>query len=465
MIEKLGDPNLDASGLPPLAHANVLASRQPQNMDNAIVGALTKLAEVAELIDVDEVIRDINEDREVAGIPKVTDRDVVDQEISARHRTYCDYAKGLLDDLPSTRLVRIVNEVTDLGASGDTDHRLVRDLVGVYEVACQGFIDGETKNVDALLARILVQTADGNGSIIDTLNSLRDVLDNFVTVIRPVQLMSRAKGIDHPGSKNLAYNIRSVALDLHNIHNLSEISNELTKILKEKFGLLTEFAEHVGQDADTLKDILEARREAAEDEHKWKQSLAYSADIGAVFPEKLHLSAEHGVSWQGQTIRFEDILTLRWGGTRHSINGIPTGTTFDICIGSGNGSTTIRTRKQDVFSEIVDRLWRGAGVRIAMDYARQVKRGAVLRFPNLVIEDHGLVITRKRMFKKDEDVRLSWDKVKIWDANGSFCVGDRNDSSIHVELSFLGQPNAVVLANMMRAFWKSNSPNFGSLAD
>jgi hypothetical protein len=51
-----------------------------------------------------------------------------------------------------------------------------------------------------------------------------------------------------------------------------------------------------------------------------------------------------------------------------------------------------------------------------MDYARHVKGGGVLRFPNLVIEDRGLIITRKRMLKKDEDIRLTWDKVKIWDS-------------------------------------------------
>lgn len=125
----------------------------------------------------------------------------------------------------------------------------------------------------------------------------------------------------------------------------------------------------------------------------------------------------------------------------------------------------IHTRKQEVFTEVVDRLWRGAGVRIAIDYARHVKGGGVLRFPNLVIEDRGLIITRKRMFKADEDIRLTWDKVRIWDSSGNFCIGDRNDTSLYVALSYLGHPNTVVLENMLRTFWKSSSPNLGSLAE
>ena len=467
-IEKLEDPNWDAVGLPPLARANVLASRLPADGVDGIVKAIKDLAEVADEIDVDEVLRDINEDRALAEIPKVTDRDAVDQEILSRRRAYLDYAKGLLDGLPTPRLVEVVNEVAEFATSGGADHggALVEDIVGVYEVACQGFIEGEAKNVETLLSRILVHTADGNGSIKDTVRDLRAVLNNYSNVIRPIQLISRSKGIDHPSSRELAYSIRGAALELNNTHNLSEVSNDLTKMLQAKFDLLTEFAEHVSQDAEALKGILESRREAQANKEKWEQSLSYATEIGVVFSEKLHMSADGGVSWRGQTIPFEDISWIRWGGTRHSVNGIPTGTTYDIHLGSEAGrSMNIHTRKQEVFTEVVDRLWRGAGVRIAIDYARHVKGGGVLRFPNLVIEDRGLIITRKRMFKADEDIRLTWDKVRIWDSSGNFCIGDRNDTSLYVALSYLGHPNTVVLENMLRTFWKSSSPNLGSLAE
>lgn len=466
-IDNLRDPDWDTSGLPPLARANVLASKPPLNENDAIVKAIADLAEVADSIDVEEVMRDVNEDREVAGIPKVTDCDVVDQELSARRRAYCEYAMGLLDRLPTSRLVRAMNEVTNLATSCGADHgqRLIEDLVGVYEVACQGFMEGEAKNVESLLSRMIVQTAEGNGSIKDTVRDLSGVLNNFSNVIRPIQLISKARGIAHPASRELAYAIRGTALELNNTYNLSEVSNDLTQMLQHSFGFLTEFAEYVDQDAEALKGILESRREAQANAEKWEQSLSYSADIGVVFPDKLEISAKSGVRWRGRTIRFEDVSSIRWGGTRHSVNGIPTGATYDIHIGSETDSMTIHTRKHEVFGEAVDRLWRGAGVRIAMDYARRVKGGGVLRFPNLIIEDRGLVITRKRVFKKDEDIRLTWDKVRIWDSGGNFCVGDRNDTSLFVALSYLGQPNIVVLERMMRAFWKSSSPNFGSLAD
>ncbi len=466
-IDKLTDPNWDAVGLPPLARANVLASKSPLGGNDGIAKAILDLAEVADAIDVDQIVRDINEDRELAGIPKVTDRDAVDQQIADRRRAYCDYARSLLDGLPTSRLVDAITEVTDRGTSHGSEHgaRLLEDIVGVYEVACQGFIEGETKNVEALLARMLVQTAEGNGSIKDTIRDLRKIVDNFAKVARPIQLISRAKGVDHYASRELAYLIRGAALDLNNKYNLAEVSNELTLMLKEKFYLLMEFAEHVNQDAEALKDILESRREAKANAEKWEQSLSYSVDIGVVFSEKLEISAKEGVRWGGRTIRFDDISSISWGGTRHSVNGIPTGTTYDIHIGSDRGSIDIRTRKQVVFGETTDRLWRGAGVRIAMDYARHVKAGGVLRFPNLVVEDKGLVITRKRMFKQDEDVRLTWDKVRIWDEAGNFCLGDRNDTSLRVSLSYSSCPNIVVLERMLRAFWKSSSPNLGSLAD
>ena len=467
VIDKLSAPDFDTSGLPPLALANVLASKPTPSQNDAIIKSIIDLGKAADSINLDEIMRDLNEDREVAGIPKVTDPDLVDQELSTRRRAYCDYAKGLLDRLPTSCLVQVLNEVAELGTSVGTNHatRLLEDLIAFYEVASQGFMEGEAKNVQALLSQMIVQTADGNGSIHDTVCDLRAVLDNFANVTRPILLISKSKGIDHPATRELAYSIRGAALELNNTHNLSEVSNDLTQMLRSKFALLTEFAEHVSQDAEALKGILESRQEARANAKKWEESLSYSTEIGVVFPDKLEMSAKGGVSWRGQTIRFEDVSWLCWGGTRHSVNGIPTGTTYDIQIGSDEGSMTIRTRKLEVFSEAVDRLWRGAGVRIAMDFARQVKKGGVLRFPNVVVEDESLVITRKRIFRKDEDIRLTWDKVRIWDAEGNFCLGDRNDTSLYVALSYLGQPNIVVLEQMIRAFFKTGSSNLGSLAD
>ena len=285
-IENLSDPDWDTSGLPPLARANVLVSKPPPSGNDAIVTAIANLAEVEDSINVDEVLRDINEDREVAGIPKVTDRDVVDQELSARCRVYCDYAKGFLDGLPTSHLVQVVNEVADLGTSYGTDHssRLVEDLVGVYEVACQGFMEGEAKNVEALLSRIMAQTAEGNGSIKDTIRDLRGVLKNFAYVTRPIQLVSRVKGVDHPASRELAYSIRGAALELNNTHNLSEVSNDLTQMLQSEFGLLTEFAEHVSQDAEALKEILESRREAQANAEKWNRAFRIPRMLASSFP-------------------------------------------------------------------------------------------------------------------------------------------------------------------------------------
>lgn len=457
----------DTSGFPPLARANLLAARLASESPTDLVGKILELAEVADGVEIDEVQRDINEDRELAGIPRVTARELVEEEVGVRRRRYREEAQNLLDGLPTSQLIEIVSRLAEVATADGTDHAwsLVEDIVSVYEAACQGFVEGETKNIDILLSRLITQTADGNGSMKDTMATLQRVLKNFGRVIRPIQLVSRSKGVDHPASEQLARQIRSTAIDLYNDYNLLDASNDLTKILRENFGLLTEFSERVSEDSKTLEGFVEARAEAKKNAAKWEESLSYSADIGALFSQKLEISAQGGIRWAGQVIRFEEITSISWGGTRHSVNGVPTGTTFDIYIGSGMSPMHIRTRKREVYGETVDRLWRGAGVRLAMELARRVRGTGFVQFKDLVLRDLGVTIRKRHVFAKDEDIYLTWDKVHVWNSNGAFCIGDRNDKRTSVALSSMNEANVVVLEEMIRAFFKSGKPNLSSLAD
>ena len=74
--------------LPPLAGANVLAARIESSsiQQDAVVRTLFALAASAEEIDVEVVMRDVNEDRSVAGVPPARDLDQIYTELAARRR-------------------------------------------------------------------------------------------------------------------------------------------------------------------------------------------------------------------------------------------------------------------------------------------------------------------------------------------------------------------------------------------
>ena len=115
-IEKIGSlTRADLRELPPLARANVVAA-QMQQMRPEPSKALSVLEQLvgggAGEIEAETVMRDINEDRSVAGVSPVKDHSQLEAELAARRRYFRDASRDFLDRLPSRDLVQIVAELT-----------------------------------------------------------------------------------------------------------------------------------------------------------------------------------------------------------------------------------------------------------------------------------------------------------------------------------------------------------------
>jgi hypothetical protein len=266
VIETLHEtPSVSATqDLPPLAQANVLAAR----MENAFVdrgvavNLLAQLAQAVGQIDVVAVIRDINGDRSVAGIPPVKDLALVDAELASRRLHYRAVARDLLDRLPTEHLIEAVSELaandTVNGAEPASD--LIDAIVDSYETGAQAFLEGESKNIEELIARTRSQVRDGDQAQV-WVEHLCGVVANWSRVTRPIQLVHRAKGVDHPASRSIASDVRSLSVDLTNNHRMVDLSLRLTACLRWEFQALLEFSERVQEDSVALIGIKQAQEE------------------------------------------------------------------------------------------------------------------------------------------------------------------------------------------------------------
>ncbi|HKJ61791.1 MAG TPA: hypothetical protein VKA94_07305, partial [Hyphomicrobiales bacterium] len=131
------------SELPDLALANLMAAASELVEDNESAEAITEFivnfAWVAESIDTDTVMRDINEDRAIAGIPQVQSSDTIEDELSERRKAYRSVLRNLLDRLDSHKLIRaITSAVSEATSDGEAQGpALIDDLVDSYEVGTQ----------------------------------------------------------------------------------------------------------------------------------------------------------------------------------------------------------------------------------------------------------------------------------------------------------------------------------------
>jgi hypothetical protein len=451
------------TGLPTLAHCNLLAAAfeavpstyPPEDLAEFI----QELAVLADDLDAEEVIRDINEDRTISGFPEVKAVDQVEAELIERKRYFRTTIKEALNRLPPEALLEAVTAAVDGATCGGEDHapELIDELVDGYAIEVQSVLEKEAETAKKLIESVRRAASGGESATVPLVEKLERVARNWDRFAQPIQLSAKARGIEHEASNTLAYSIRSLAIDLFNEHDQINPSRKLTKLLGEIFSELPEFAERVEQDADTLSDIhskrTKAEAQAKAREAEWARSISFSADVGVVFKDTLSISAD-GIEWKGQRYPLESITGVRWGAVRHSVNGIPTGTDYEIAFATRSGTTSVSLRKESTYSGFIEALWRAVCVRLMIEMSEALEAGRSLTFGDMTVEDACVTLVRHKFLGANEKVRLSWSDVHVWSANGEFVIGAKNDKKVYGSGSYKDHWNIHLLDHIVRAGFK-----------
>lgn len=250
------------TGLPELARANLMCSAL-ESTNTALVAPKTMahfiltFAEVANTIDIDTVLRDINEDRLVAGFPEVRDVGPIEEELDQCKRHYKLILKNALNCMPSTGLVDtvtiLVNTSTNEGLHAALP--LIDDLLDIYEVETQSFLTKEQGNIQKLIETILTVASTNAAAVDFALEKIEKVVKNWAFVGKPIQVGMKSRGLEHRHSLQVGYELRGLVFKLIEKHQMILQSQRITKLLVNTFGDLPEFQEKVLDDAAVLEKI------------------------------------------------------------------------------------------------------------------------------------------------------------------------------------------------------------------
>jgi hypothetical protein len=184
-----------------------------------------------------------------------------------------------------------------------------------------------------------------------------------------------------------------------------------------------------------------------------------------VFKDQLSISPE-GVVWRGQRYSLDAITRVRWGGIRHSTNGIPTGTTYTIAFGDDRSEAVVGLRREEIYSNFIERLWKAVGVRLLLKMLEVLKSGKEIEFGDAFLRDDGITLERHKFIGANEMVRCGWHQVQVWTADGSFYVGAKDDKKTYVKLPYIDLPNTHILEHAIRlAFKKPGLRNLSGLLE
>lgn len=466
----------EETALPTLAHCNLMAAAfEAVAVDEKaedVAAFIQEMAYLVEELDLDEIVRDINEDRVVSGFPEIK-TEQVENEILERKRFYKTAIKDALNRLPPQTLLDAITAAVD-SATGNGEYsapELIDELVDSYAVEVQGILEREAENVKTLVSEArssakMVRALAGNANnstkyveekITPLIEQIEKVARNWDRIAQPIQLSAKARGIEHDHSHEVAYAIRNLAIDLFNSHDMLTSSNRLTVLIQELFAELPEVAELADRDIDTLTDIHakreQAKRQSLKREAEWARAVTFSSEVGLVFKDTLSISPD-GVFWKGNRYPLEAITAVRWGAVRHSVNGVPTGTDFTIGFATRGNSTVIKLKKESIYNGFLEALWRAVCIRLMIEMCETLEEGRSLNFGNIQVEDRGAVLIKHKLFGSNEKIRLSWDEVKLWRADGELVIGSKSDKKTYSSASYMNHWNTHLLDHVISEGFK-----------
>ncbi len=447
------------TGLPELAHANLMAAivelMEEDEPTDLLAEFIRDFAWVVEAIDANEVLRDINEDRAISGFPEIKEVETVEEELASRRKAYKSVLRNLLDTMAPNKLVETMTDAVSVATNNGEDQgpALIDELADAYEVETQGFLQKEFENISKLAESARVAAPQGGRAVAPILDKLEKVARNWDRVAQPIQLSAKSRGIQHRQSREVAYDLRSLGIDLNNEHDMLDQAHRMTGLLQELFAELPEVAEKLGEDAEAIAGLRRQAQEKEKNNAKWARDVTFSAEVGLVFKDELSISPK-GIQWKGATYPLESITAVRWGAVRNSVNGVPTGTDYTIAFANNRSAQVIQLKKESTYSGFLEALWRAVCVRLIFDMISALEAGGVLEFGDIKVTDDSVTLTKHKLLGANEKVRLGWHDVHVWSANGSFIIGKQDDKKTYGSAAYIGDWNTHILEHVVRGGFK-----------
>ena len=107
---------------------------------------------------------------------------------------------------------------------------------------------------------------------------------------------------------------------------------------------------------------------------------------------------------------------------------------------------------------IFDRSWYNrAGVERVMGFCTDEEYEYFMRvcpiLERALVRD-GITLVKRKFLGSNEKVRCSWGQVHVWSADGSFCIGAKDDKKVNAGISYIHGANTHVLEQAIRMGFK-----------
>lgn len=459
-------------GMTPLCHANLLAEALGIYANEgaaSLCDGIQLLSTQVEAFDVESIVVSLNEDRQVAGIPLLTDSALVEEELNARVRHFERVATSLLEDLPTQVMVETYEKlISDDTFEGELEaDRLISSLLDSYELKASAYLNSEAESIVEMIDAA-TEASDSSATekqIRARVVEIIQALEAWDKVAQPIQIARMSSGRNHDESHNLAVHARSLAIHLFNNHDYLDISKLLSDALHDLFVEVASITDRIKGDVEALDDFVVARADSAQkelqDKAEFAREITYETAFGTIFKDKFRISPD-GIDYKGRLSPFDTISGVRWGAVRKSVNGIPSGTEYHVGYGSSAWSVALQPNERQ-YNEIIQRMWRAACIPILINWMDDWAKGRAVRIEGVEVTDDGLVLTRERFFKENEKKFFPWGDLTKSSGNGFLKFYGKSDKAFTTTFSYKDGWNVHIFDFAIDKIWEGKASKMSKI--
>lgn len=249
----------------PIVKANLIAALlevlSEEEAKELWVSLIIDLSIAADHLDPDTLLRQINEDRQVAGFSEVQSTDSLDEVFEAQKKYYKEVVKNSLDELDSEKLLNVIGLVAIEATENGTKHApiLIDEIIDGYRIEVTGFLEAESQNITKVVSAIKDCAEHNPEKFKELFPQLEKLVSNWSRVALPIQLSMKSRGMEHDLSYSTGFTIRGAGLKLFNEHDLMNETKLITNLLKKYFQHFPELAERAEDDSQALTEIERTR--------------------------------------------------------------------------------------------------------------------------------------------------------------------------------------------------------------
>lgn len=435
--------------IPTLASLNLWAaaieSIEKDHSTEDLMNFIVEFCHASDRLDADEIMRHINEDRTVSGFSLIQDITQIEDEIVERRKHYRAAIKECLNKFTSHEIIFMLTMILERVTHGGEfpAPNLLDELADTYEAEVQQALEIEGENIQSLIDCAISVSENGEKFTTPIIEKIIQVAHNWVAIAKPIQLSAKSRGITHFASVRIANDIRSLGVNLYNIHHMLVPAEIMTKELLKLFSNVPDVIEALGDDADTIDNLAKTRAELEEHMTRWEEQISCEVHIGGVVENTFKISPS-GISLRDVIYPLDSITRVRWGGVRRLNNGIPSGAEFTIAFGDNNSESIISTRNSEIYKIASDKIFIAVGSRLYRDILETLQSGSPIMFGDVTVYDNTILLTKHR-FLSSVDEEYTWSNIYTQSISGELWIRAVDDERTFCTLSYIDVANVHIL--------------------